>query len=175
MPAGTTTSTRATTYTSTVPKITYVTRKVQADFLAILDTYGYFPEGYAQQLIHDVRVFLDEEVIDHISFIWTRSDGTSVLEELQYTVVSGRAELADDRAGGIPYRPELTQASFQVRVTYTGHWQNMPESEKNILRKELLLKWEPAGQLDYSGGHWSSDRTYSRDGYGLHRQRFTRL
>lgn len=173
MPTGTTTSTRAATYTSTVPKITYVTRKMQADFLAILDTYGYFREEYAQRLIHDVCIFLDEEVIDHMSFIWTRSNSTSVLEELHYSVVAGRAELADDRAGGIRYRPELAQASFQVRVIYTDRWQNMAECEKNIIRKELQLKWGPAGPLDYSGGQWSNDRTYSRDGYGLIRQRFT--
>jgi len=174
MPTGTTTSTRTATSTSTVSKIAYVTRKMQADFLAILDTYGYFSEAYAQQLIHDVRVFLDEEVIDRIGFIWTRPGGTSVLEELKYTVIAGRAELADDRAGGIIYRPELAQASFQVRVTYTARWQNMPENEKNILRKELELKWGPAGQLDYRVGQWTDDRTYSREGYGLKRQRFTR-
>lgn len=174
MPTGTTTSTRAATSTSTLSKISYVTQKVQADFLAILDTYGYFSAAYAQQLIHDVRVFLDEEVIDRICFVWTRPDGRTVLEELKYTVVAGRAELADDRAGGITYRPELAQASFQVRVTYTARWQNMPETEKNTLRKELELKWGPAGQLNYRGGQWSDDRTYSRDGYGLTRQRFTR-
>ncbi len=174
MPTGTTTSTRTATSTSTLSKINYVTRKVQADFLAILDTYGYFSAVYAQQLIHDVRVFLDEEVIDRIGFVWTGSDGRSVLEELKYTVVAGRAELADDRAGGITYRPELAQASFQVRVTYTARWQNMPETEKNILRKELELKWGSAGQLDYKGGQWNNDRMYSREGYGLKRQRFTR-
>jgi len=174
MPTGTTTSTRTATYTSTVSKIAYVTRKVQADFLAILDTYGYFPKEYAQQLIHDVRVFLDEEVIDHISFVWTSPRGVSVLEELKYTVITGRAELADDRAGGIRYRHELTQALFQVRVTYNARWQNMPETEKNTLRKELQLKWGTAGQLEYGDGQWTDDRTYSRDGYGLTRQRFTR-
>jgi hypothetical protein len=174
MTTGTATSTRTATSTSTLSKINYVTRKMQADFLAILDTYGYFSAVYAQQLIHDVRVFLDEEVIDRICFVWTRSDGTSVLEELKYTVVAGGAELADDRAGGITYRPELAQASFHVRVTYSARWQNMPEAEKNALRKELKLKWGSAGQLDYSGGQWSDDRTYSRDGYGLARQRFTR-
>ena len=174
MPTGTTTSTRTATSTSTLSKINYVTRKVQADFLAILDTYGYFSAAYAQQLIHDVRAFLDEEVIDRVGFVWMRADGISVLEELKYIVVAGRAELADDRAGGITYRPELAQASFQVRVTYTARWQNLPEAEKNALRTRLELKWGPAGQLDYSGGQWSDDRTYSRDGYGLARQRFTR-
>ena len=174
MPAGTSTSTRTATATNTVTKIVYVTRKVQADFLAILDTYGYFSEAYAQQLIHDMRMFLDEEVIDRIGFVWTGADRRSVLEELKYTVVAGRADLADDRAGGITYRPELAQASFQVQVTYTARWQNMSETEKNALRKELELKWGPAGQLDYGGGKWTGDRTYSREGYGLTRQRFTR-
>ena len=64
MPTGTATSTRTASATSTVTKIVYVTRKVQADFLAILETYGYFSEAYAQNIIHDVRVFLDEEVIE---------------------------------------------------------------------------------------------------------------
>src|SRR5260370_24267477 len=98
MPAGTATSTRTATTTSTVTKIVYVTRKVQADFLAILDTYGYFPEDYAQHLIHDVRVFLDEEVIDHVRFVWTRPSSTYVLEDLYYTVVAGADQLAHDHS-----------------------------------------------------------------------------
>ncbi len=174
MSAGTTTSTRTTTYTSTVPKIVYVTRKVQADFLAILETYGYFSEAYAQQLIHDVRMFLDEEVIDHIKFVWTRHGSTYVLEELEYTVVSGGVELADDRAGGIRYQAELANASFHVRVTYNARWRDMDEDERDVIRKSLDLNWGSAGQLDYSSGKWTADRTYSRDGYGLVRQRFVR-
>src|SRR6266853_463310 len=118
MPAETSTSTRTATATSTVPKIVYVTRKVQADFLAILETYGYFSEAYAQQLIHDVRVFLDEEIIDHIRFVWTRPGSSYVLEELGYTVVSSRVDLADDASGGIRYQSGLASASFHIRVTY---------------------------------------------------------
>src|SRR5215472_16759630 len=114
MPAGTTTSTRTETYTSTMSKIIYVTRKVQADFLAILETYGYFSEDYAQQLIHDVRLFLDEEVIDHLRFVWTRPNSTYVLEELEYTVVSNGIHLSDDHSGGIQYHAELAKASFHV-------------------------------------------------------------
>jgi len=174
MPTGTTTSTRTATATSTVTKIVYVTRKVQADFLAILDTYRYFPEDYAQDLIHDVRVFLDEEVIDHVRFVWTRPSSTYVLEELYYTVVEGGVELADDHSGGIRYQAALAKASFHVRVTYNTRWKDMAEREKRAIRENLDLNWGPAGQLDYSGGTWTTDRTYSRDGYGLVRQRFER-
>src|SRR6266849_4887857 len=172
MPAGTATSTRTATATSTVTKIVYVTRKVQADFLAILDTYRYFPEDYAHHLIHDVRVFLDEEVIDHIRFVWTRPSSTYVLEELNYTVVAGGVKLADDHSGGIRYQAALAKASFDVRVTYNRRWKDLAEEEKSSIREDLDLNWGPAGQLDYSGGKWTTDRTYSRDGYGLIRQRF---
>ncbi len=174
MPTGAATSTRTATATSTVTKIVYVTRKVQADFLAILDTYGYFSEDYAQQLIHDVRVFLDEEVIENIRFVWTRPNSTYVIEELNYTVVEGGVELTDDHAGGIRYKSALANASFHVQVTYNTRWTEMAELEKRTIRESLDLNWGPAGQLDYRGGTWTTDRTYSRGGYGLVRQRFER-
>src|SRR5260370_25773033 len=161
MPAGTATSTRTATTTSTVTKIVYVTRKVQADFLAILDTYRYFPEDYAQHLIHDVRVFLDEEVIDHIRFVWTRPSSTYVLEELNYTVVASGVKLADDHSGGIRYQAALAKASFDVRVTYNRRWKDLAEDEKSRIREGLDLNWGPAGQLDYSGGEYHAPPTYS--------------
>ena len=139
MPAGTATSTRTTTATSTVTKIAYVTRKVQADFLAILETYGYFSEDYARQLIHDVRVFLDEEVIDHIRFVWTRPDSTYVLEELNFTVVAGGVELADNHSGGIRYQAALANAPFHVRVTYNRRWEHLAENERR-------MRFEPNGE-----------------------------
>ncbi len=170
----TSTSTRTTTQTSTLTKVVYVTRKVKADLLAILDTYGYFSESYAQDVIHDVRVFLDEEVIDRVKFVWTRPGSTYVLEELEYQVVSGDVGLADDRAGGIKYRYDLGGADFHVRITYNSRWKSIGAQGQAEIRSDLSLKWGSAGTLDYSGGRRVSDRTYSRDGYGLNRPRVTR-
>ena len=167
------TSTRTTTLTSTFTKIVYVTQKVQADLLSIQDLYEYFPEGYAQDIIHDIRHFLDEEVIDRVKFIWIQAGGIRVLDELEYKVITGGIGLADDRPGGIRYRWELTQADFSVRLTYNSRWDRMYEWERAEIRKGLSLNWGPAGQVDYSGGHWVTDRTYSRNGYGLERRRFT--
>jgi Bacterial HORMA domain family 1 len=174
MPTGTSTGTRTAAATSTATKIVDVTRKVQADFLSILETYRYFSEDYAQHLIHDVRVFLDEEVIDHIQFVWTRPDSTYVLEELNYKVVVDGVKLSDDRSGGIRYQPTLANASFHVRVIYNLRWKDMAEREKSAIREDLDLNWGSANQLNYSGGKWTTDRTYSKDGYGLVRQRFER-
>lgn len=167
--------TRSTTQTSTLSKVIHITRKVQADLLAILDHYGYFSDDYAQKLINDIRVFIDEEAIERVKFTWTRSGSNVVLEELDYKVVLGNIGLADDRSGGIGYRFELATASFQVRITYSDRWRKMSEDQKELIREDLKLEWKPANQLDYSGGQWSSERSYSRDGLGLSRSRFTKL
>ena len=167
------TSTRTTTHTITLTKIVYVTQKVQADLLSIQDLYEYFPEGYAQDIIHDIRHFLDEEVIDLIKFIWIQAGGIQVLEDLEYKVITGGIGLADDRPGGIQYKSGLAQADFQVRITYNNRWDGMNESERAAIREGLNLRWGPAGQLDYRGGRWVVNRTYSRDGYGLERRQFT--
>lgn len=174
MASGTSSATRTATATSTVTKVVYVTRKVQADFLAILDTYGYFSDQYAQQLIHDVRVLLDEEVIDQVHFVWTRPGGAYVLDELAYRVVTGSVGLADDRPGGIRYRADLASADFHVRITYNGRWRRMDEEDRDAIRRDLQLRWTAAGELDYTGGSWVADRTYSREDLGLQRRRFVR-
>lgn len=167
--------TRSNTQTNTLSKVIYVTRKVQADLLTVLDHYHYFSEEYAQELIHDIRVFIDEEVVSSIKFIWTKSGTNAVLEELDYLVICNGIGLADERSGGIQYHSELSKASFQVRITYNDRWQKISEEEKELIRKDLDLPWEVASKLKYNGGQWSSERTYSQDGLGLSRSRYTTL
>jgi hypothetical protein len=168
------TFTRPATQTMPYTSVVHITRKVQADFLAIGDTYAYFTEKYAQDVIHDVRIFIDEEVIDRVEFVWKKNGTNQVLDALRYKVVSGVVGLADDRPGGIRYDPALVSADFHVRVYYNSRWTSMHETERNSVRAALTLKWGPAGQLDYSLGRWVNDRTYSMDGRGMVRNRFVR-
>jgi len=142
--------------------------------LEIGDTYAYFTETYAREVIHDVRIFIDEEVIDKVEFVWMKAGTNQVLDALHYIVVNGVVGLADDRPGGIRYDPALASADFRVRVYYNNRWSNIGEAERNSVREGLTLKWGPAGQLDYSGGRWVNDRTYSMDSKGLVRTRFVR-
>jgi len=168
------TMTRSATQTSSFTKIVYVTRKVQADFLAILDTYGYFSEDYAVALIADLRTFLDEDAIGAVKFVWKEAGTNYVMEELRYTVIVGGVGLADDRPGGIGYNPALADADFTVHVTYNDHWKRMSEEERQVVRHGLRLNWGPAGTLNYSNGCWQAYRTYSSRGYGLSRRSFSR-
>jgi|SRR5882672_4538998 len=167
-------STRTATQTSSYTSVVHITRKVQTDILEIGDTYDYFQEPFAQSVIRDVRIFIDEEVIDFVQIVWKERGTSRVLDELRYKVVSGAVGLADDRPGGIRYDPALAVADFSVRITYNNRWSKMADSERAAIRERLELTWGPAGQLDYSGGQWVGDRTYSMDGMGLIRTRFVR-
>jgi hypothetical protein len=170
------TQTRTSTLTTTWARVKYVTRKVQADLLAILDTYGYYSEEYGLKLIKDLRVLLDEEVIWRVDFVWAKRGTNEVIDSLSYTVVCGDA-LPDNDTGDILYRSSLSAsvASFSVVIYRNERWKNMPESSKQRVRERLELGWEQDADYDYGFGWWQSDRTYSKGGYGLERKRFVRV
>ena len=168
------TASHTATQASSFTKIVKVTRQVQADFLAIIDTYNYFSEDYAVKLIADVRTFLDEDVIDTVKFTWKEAGTNKVLEEIRYVVISGGIGLADDRPGGIRYNLALKSANFTVYVTYNDRWKKMNDQQRKAVCAPLKLTWGPGGTLNYSQGSWQTDKTYSSGDYGLSRQRFTR-
>jgi hypothetical protein len=163
-------ATRATTFSDIIK----VTRKVQADFLAILDTYGYFSEDVARSVVKDIRVFLDEEVIDQMSFTWRKPGSNTVMEELRYRVVSGTALRVDDPSGGIGYRLDLTDADFEVRIHHSRRWSDIGRRGREQIQEDLECPWGFADELDYEGGSSASDRIYSSGTFGMSRSRFTR-
>lgn len=166
--------TRTAAATTTVAKIAYVTRKMQADFLAILDTYTYdgYSEEYALKIVEDIRTLLDEEVLDVVSFVWTQKRSNRVLDTFRYSVVTGEVASTNDRSGGVEYYSELADADFRVRLTYNQRWKNMDQSERNLISKKLITDWDSANQLNYGSGSWTTEKTYSKDGYGVVRERF---
>jgi len=165
-------TTRSGTQSSTLSNVIKVTRKVQADVLAIHDTYGHFGETFARELISDLRVFLDEEVISFVRFIWTTPGTNNVLDAIRYRVIAGSTNLADDRPGGITYNPVLKDAHFTMQVSYNDRWKKMSETEKDEIRARLSPGWGPGASFNYGSATYVTDRTYSPDGqFGLERER----
>jgi Bacterial HORMA domain family 1 len=168
------TQTRAGTQTGTLSKIVYVARKVEADLLAIIDTYCYGSEQWAINVMHDVRVLMDEEVIEKIYLAWTRRGTNEVLDAYSYRVIIGGLGLADDRSGNIRYRSQLVGAEFHFRVDYKTRWWQLSPADKADIQERMVYRWTSGGVLDYSKGTWQGDKTYSKDDLGVARDRFIR-
>ena len=164
------TRTAAATAADTYSDVVSVTRKLRADLLQVLDHYGYFSEDYAEKIVHDLRVMIDEGIVDWAQLTWRSPSSNAVLAAFRYKVVVGNIGFADDRPGGVPYRPDLRAADFNVRVSYNAKGRAMSASAKSAL--PLKLTWSPGARLDYSGSSWSSDRTYASNDLGLQRSAF---
>lgn len=162
------------TSTSTLTKVVYVTRKVQADLFNIVDTYHHITQSDAERLIHDLRILLDEEVLERIDLVWTYKNTSLVAGAYVYKVISADVGLADDRAGGIRYDSILQSSDFGVRIYRNSHWLAMSDADRKAISERCYFKWSAAEVLDFSRGTLSSDRMYSNNGLGLDRERFKR-
>ena len=169
----TTTQTRSASQTGTMTKVVHVTRKVQTDLFELVDTYGQITEKYAGKLIHDLRLLLDEEVIDQIDLVWTRPGTSQVIGAYSYKVIAAGYGLVDNRAGGIRYDATLQNSEFRVRIHNNSRWYQLTDTDREAIETQCLLSWGLGKQLDFSRGSWVLDKTYSKDGYGLGRQRFS--
>lgn len=167
------TQTRSASRTGTMTKVVHVTRKVQTDLFELVDTYGQITEEYATKLIHDLRILLDEEVIDRINLLWTRPGTSQVVGAYSYKVIASGFGLVDDRAGGIRYDPMLQNSDFRVRIYRNTRWHRLTNGGREAIESVCCFSWGVGQQLDFSRGCWVSDRTYSKDGYGLGRQQFS--
>lgn len=164
---------RSASESATLTKVVYVTRKVQADLFALVDTYAQISVDYAIDLIHDLRILLDEEVLDRIDFLWTRPWTDRVVGAYSYKVLSGDIGLVDDRAGGIRYDPTLQGSNFRVRIYYNARWDGFSEEDRLAIKSRCRLSWGPGQALDFSQGSWDPERGYAKDDLGLARGRFT--
>lgn len=153
--------------TSSFTDVKSVTRGLQADLFQVLDHYGYFSEQRARDIVHDLRLMIDEDILDHVELTWCVRGGTRVLEAYRYDVVRGSLVGANTRPGGIPYRPELANADFSVLVTYNAKGHGMSRQERQDLG--FIRPWSPTGRRDYSGVSRTFERAYASNGLGLNR------
>lgn len=166
------TQTRTATQTSTLTKVVYVTRKMQADLFNLVDTYNQITQEYAERLIHDLRLLLDQEVLDRIDFYWTYPGTNVVVGAYIYKVVTAGVGLVDDRAGSMRYDPLLQASEFSVRIYRNSLWRDMSDADRKAINDKCVIGWTTGAVLDYSRGASSAEKTYSKDGYGFNRERF---
>ena len=166
------TQTRTATATSTLTKVVYVTRKVQADLFNLVDTYEQISQEYAEKLIHDLRILLDEEVLERIDFLWTYPGTNVVVGAYIYKVIAAGVGTVDERAGNIRYDPILQASEFTVRIYRNAHWYGMSDSDRKAITDKCCIGWTRGAALDFSRGSTTAEKTYSKDGLGLNRERF---
>jgi len=163
---------RTATQTSTYSRVVYVTRKLQADLFAIVDTYRQIDAAYAKNLIGDLRILMDEEVLETVKLLWMEKHSNKVTFGYSYDVLDGISGLVDDRSGGLRYRSQLENCDFAVRIWYSSRWNDLSDDARQEIKDRCHFPWGPGSTLSYSNGTWTTNRTYAKDDYGLQRSSF---
>src|SRR4051812_38647731 len=156
--SATRTGTAATTYTEV--RARYVTQKASADLEEFV-ARGVISRPYRDEFIDDLRQMLAWEAVEEFELKILKPNGTSCA--LRFSVDQQGINLPDDDSGGINVwaLPDGCRAFFIVSLV-SGATAN-PGFAK--LLKEL--GWTvPARTTE---GAISSDRVYSKEGYGLRR------
>ena len=153
--------------TSSFTDVKSVTRGLQADLFQVLDHYGYFAEQRAVDIVHDVRLMIDEDILASVELVWCRRGTDDVITSYKYDVVRGALVGANSRPGGIPYDPPLASADFSVIVHFNATGRAMSWDEINGIGTRR--PWGAAAPRSYGTGGWTVQRTYASNGLGLQR------
>ena len=161
------TSTLTRSATSSFTDVKTVTRGLQADLFQVLDHYGYFSEQRATDIVHDVRLMIDEDILASVEFVWCTSGTNTVVASYKYAVIRGSLVGADSRPGGIPYDSALVTADFSVIIRFNATGRALSWEDINGIGTRC--PWGPAASRSYGAGSWTTERTYASNGLGLQR------
>lgn len=158
--------------TTTFQRIQYVTRKLLADLLGVLADKAHFTTDHATKIVGDIRTLLDEQVLDRITFVWVAPTTQVALREVTY-VVRGEGFVGSDApSGALPFRHDLLDATFQVRIVHNDRWSKLGAEAQKEIRARLVLTWSNASTLAYNNGSRQAEHAYAKDGYALQRSRY---
>jgi hypothetical protein len=160
-------STTTSTFTRTNAK--YLASKIAADLRQLRSFY----KEPSEQNIED----LTEELVEMLAggYLATyeagfRKDGKRVVSE-RYTV-SSAGLAADERAGGIYARADVSGAAWFTFMTYSGAWWALSEQAREAVKDSVPIDRTPGSEPTDGDGYWESGRSYESGGTSTSRSGF---
>ena len=166
-----TTNTFARTYEQTITHVDVrnVMWKIRSDIGQLRIFHSIFSVDYEENLSSDLFQWVYRGYVDQIRFEFYKPSNLIACFAINYLIIRGQILSTNDDAGTIRYL-DLKGTSFRVRITYSQAWLNLSSQEKDAFYTDLNLSWGPLSfELQYSGGSWASDKTYSSNSLGARR------
>ncbi len=158
-----------TTSTFTRTSARYIASKVMTDLRRMNSYYGWPSEAEIEDYYGELVELLALGYVESIEYGFRR-DGRRVVTLFYPFRVDG--SLADDRAGGVYARADITGASWFSFLTYNDKWFHLSEGERARIQARLPIRRTTTQPPQDGSGYWITDRAYSADGVGAQRQTF---
>lgn len=169
-----------TSYTRTEPEsgtyslasAKYVASKIATDLRQVQRYYGRPSDTEIADYALEAALLSYNGCVDKVIYGFQRK-GDWILA-LEYSSANGTL-VADDRAGGIYRYADIKGAVFGSFLHYSLKWLQMTSIDRNDLTKLLPISRASTPAPGYTGGYYTSDRTYSAYGTGFTRSTYRPL
>lgn len=155
--------TQSATNTYSAARVAYVMDKVHDD-LFVVSMRGFLSSEKANEWREDVAAVLNLQAVDFFELQFTKPSGARCA--LRYTVRSDGLVVEDRPSGGLDlyFLPEGTKVGITIRIV------KQPERRRRAGLDYLKSRgWSFNGSM--VDGETSDERAYSKDGYGVRRQK----
>jgi hypothetical protein len=162
-----TTFTRSQTFTRSDAK--YVASKMAADLYRMKRLYGRPTDSEIENTIIEVILLLADGYLRDVHIGFKRNGSWIVAVRYE---AHNRGLVGDDSAGGVPAGVDITWAEHLNYLRYSDAFFALSPTEQDRIKAALPWQRTPGNLPGDSGGYWTSDRTYSRNGGGTARSTF---
>ena len=165
----TTSYTRAETATFSLASARYVASKVATDLRQLQRHYGRPSDQEITDYATEAAVLAYRRYLEKVIYGFRR--GNDWILTLEYTAVDGTLT-ADDRAGGVYRRADVSGAVFYSFLYRTAAWWQLTDRERDDINDTVPIRRVSGTDPGYVGGQRVVDRAYSAHGTGLQRSSY---
>lgn len=157
-----------TTSTFTIANARHVAAKIRTDLKLLQRAYGKPTDGDIENYGEEAAQMLNAGYLGTVTYGFMKDRKWIVA--LSYTANNDGTLSTDDRAGRIPRGVSVQGASFYSYMTYSLKRWTVTANEWDTFCDTLPLGRGGAEEPGTSGGHWTTDHTYSSKGSGVSRK-----
>jgi hypothetical protein len=157
-----------TTSTFTITNARYLASKIAADLRQFKAFYGEPTDETIEKLYEELVEMLAGGYVATYEAGF-RKDGKRVVSQ-RYVVSSGVA--ADERAGGMYARADVSGASWFTFMTYSSEWDALTPTAQQAVRDAVPIKRSSGSAPTDGDGYWEAGRSYESGGTSTARSGF---
>lgn len=162
-------STGSTTYTRS--DVRYIFNQFAADFHMIAEATGLWARGAVDLTVADIQAYAAEGYVTRITLEIKDASGT-VVGVVPYDV-RPNVVAEGQRPGGNRW-PYMPTGRLKVQIIMSDKWYGLTDAQRNAFEANLNGRWPVGPSVSTSGLMLLEERTYAKNGFGLHKQTWVR-
>ena len=161
--------TQSSSHSYTRTSARYIASKIVADLRRVQSYYGTPVDGVLESFQQELCELLAGGYVAEVEYGFRRQGKRVLCLRYRFRL---DGTLADENAGGVPARVDISGASWFSCLMHSEAWWLLSGEERERIQSTLPFRRTAGAGPEDGDGYWDAERTYARDGAGAHRSVF---